>query len=496
MQQQPTQTGQWSIPGPPQYEFHPHPPIPPMPQLSAVPSRLRPYPPEVDMFLYQQYLHSIYGAPHLVPPPYHFNGYPPAFQGMGIPPCYPYAPPMVPYLYNQQLQQGPVQQTPAVPAEESAVEREVVDLTADDAPTGPPCYPYAPPSSYNQQLEQGPVQQTSAAAAEESAFEYGEYEVIDLTDNDAPAASPCYPYATPVVSSSHNQQLEQGLVQQTPVAAAEESAVKRGKRKAVNLNDDDAPVAPSYPSVPLTVQTSHNQQLEQGPRQQTPVVAAEESAVKLGKRKAVDNGGDTPPQKKQKIHPRICPTDFELVEYRGEARYKCRLPQCENVASVQQASLQDHINSNQHKRGRARFPSQECDEVVSYGDSNVGESCSKNLQEVVKVKVSQGPHEGATSNKPVGYVPNSLDETIDTAWVEEVLQHFETAAHPAPGDQLEEPVNSLDDTGWVADVLEFFNIATHSTPVEQLEEPANSLDNTIDTVWVAEVLQYFQIVAH
>ncbi|KAG2075361.1 hypothetical protein BDR04DRAFT_1228712 [Suillus decipiens] len=535
-----TQTGQWSIPGPPQHGLNPYPPIP---QLSAVPSRLRPYPPEVDMFLYQQYLHAVYGAPQPVLPPYHFNGYPPASQGMGIPPCYPYAPPMVPrldnqqleqgpvhqtpatateesavrremvdctdngapaispcypyaptmvpHLYNQQLEQGPVHQTPAIATEESAVRRKMVDFTDNGAPAISPCYPYAPPFSYIQELEQGPVQQTSAAAAEESAFDHGEYEVIEY-DDDGSAPSPCYPYATPIVSSSYNQQPEQGPVQKTPVAAAEESTVKHGKRKAANLNDDDAAVAPpSYPSVPLTVQSSHNQQLEQGPGQQTPVVAAKESAVRSGKRKAVDLGNTSSP-KKQRIHPLIHP-DFDVVEYRGEARYKCRLPQCENVASVLQAGLRDHINSNQHKRGSARFLFQERDEV----DSNVDESCSENQQEANEV--SQGTYEGATSNEPVGFVSNSLDETIDTAWAQEVLQCFEAAAHWAPGNQLEEPVNSLDDSidsGWVAEVLEYFKIATHSVPGEQLEEPVNSFDNTIDTVWVAEMLQDLKTAAH
>ncbi|KAG1899997.1 uncharacterized protein F5891DRAFT_1189080 [Suillus fuscotomentosus] len=159
-----------------------------------VPSRFRPYPPEVYVYCYQQYLHAtgqVPGPPNLVPPPpphpHHLGGYPPAFQGMGVPPA---------------------------------------------------------------------------------------------------AALLQHPSAPPSAQPSHHTHSEQGPEEQAPVADAEESAVKRGKRKAVDLDDDDAP-----------------------------------------------------PRKKQTIHPLVDYPDFELVQNNGEVRYRCCLPQCENVPAVPRAGI-------------------------------------------------------------------------------------------------------------------------------------------------------------
>ncbi|KAG2752614.1 hypothetical protein P692DRAFT_20682523, partial [Suillus brevipes Sb2] len=169
MHQQPTQTGQWPIPGPPQHGHHPY---PPMPQSSSVPSHVRPYPPDPHAHLDNQFAHAdhpVYGAPYPVHPPQHWGGYPPASQGVGVPLApapahlsYPSAPPSMQYFYNQHRTQGLGQQAPA------------------------------PPS---------------------------------------------YPAASPLAQTYHHH-TQQGLGQQ-PIVAAEESAVKRGKRKAVDL--DDAP---------------------------------------------------------------------------------------------------------------------------------------------------------------------------------------------------------------------------------------------------------------
>jgi hypothetical protein len=104
----------------------------------------------------------------------------------------------------------------------------------------------------------------------------------------------------------YNQYTQQGLGQPPPVVAAEESAVKRGKRKAVDL-DDTRPLknqAIQDPAASPFVQP-YNHGLGQLP----PVVAAEESAVKRGKRKAVDLD-DTRPTKKQAIQPPVDYFDF------------------------------------------------------------------------------------------------------------------------------------------------------------------------------------------
>jgi hypothetical protein len=147
MPQQPTQTGQWPIPGPPQ---------PP-----SVPSRVRPYPVDLQTHLYNQFAPEAH--PYPVPPPQHWGGYP---QGVGVPPAqaqrfYPSAPPSVQPFYNQYPAQGLGPQVPVLPV---------------------------------------------------------------------------YSAASPLVQPYY-QHTQQGLGQPPPVVAAEESAVKRGKRKAVDVDD-------------------------------------------------------------------------------------------------------------------------------------------------------------------------------------------------------------------------------------------------------------------
>jgi hypothetical protein len=71
-----------------------------------------------------------------------------------------------------------------------------------------------------------------------------------------------------------------------------------------------APAPPSYPAASPLAQTYHHH-TQQGLGQQ-PIVAAEESAVKRGKRKAVDLD-DAPPSKRQAIQPRI--DDFVSAFY-------------------------------------------------------------------------------------------------------------------------------------------------------------------------------------
>ncbi|KAG1807279.1 uncharacterized protein BJ212DRAFT_756594 [Suillus subaureus] len=238
---------------------------------------------------------------------------------------------------------------------------------------------------------------------------------------------------------------------------------------------------PSYPSAPPLAQPSYNQHLEQVPEQRVPeqqapekpasVAAAEESVVKRGKRKAVDlDDDDAPPQKKQMVHALLYHPDFELVESNGEARYKCCLPQCENVAAVRQAGIQGHIRSKRHQKAGVRFQSPVCNEAVSRMDpSNISRSCSKNQQEANEV--SQRPCEGPTSSQPFEYFSNNFEETTDFT----------------PGEPLQEPVNSLDktvDSAWDEQVNEFFSIinkAAESTSGEQLEEAVNNFEGTADS---------------
>ncbi|KAG1811633.1 hypothetical protein EV424DRAFT_121516 [Suillus variegatus] len=258
---QQAQTGQMPVlvPGPPQPGFYPYPSM--MPQPPLVPSRFRPYPPEVYVYCYQQYLTGqVPGPPNPVPPPppppHHLGGYPPAFQGMGVP----------------------------------------------------------------------------------------------------PAAAPLqHPSAPPLAHPSHDTHLEQGPEEQGPVADAEESTVKRGKRKAVDLDDDEAP-----------------------------------------------------PRKKQTIHPLVDYPDFELVENNGEVRYKCCLSQCENVPAVPRTGIEDHIKWKRHPQVRSRSPSLEYYEAVNDGDFS---NSSNNQQETYGIL--QGTYEGSTSNEPFGSFSNGFEETAD-----------------------------------------------------------------------------------
>ncbi|KAG2049998.1 hypothetical protein BDR06DRAFT_679619 [Suillus hirtellus] len=316
MYQQPAQTGQMpvSVPGPPQLGFNPYPPMMPRPLL--VPSRFRPYPPEVYVYCYQQYLHAtgqVPGQPNPVPPPppppHHLGGYPPAFQGMGVPPA---------------------------------------------------------------------------------------------------AAPPQHPSAPPLAQPSHDTHLQQGPEEQAPVADAEESAVKRGKRKAMDLDDDDAP-----------------------------------------------------PRKKQTLvdHP-----GFELVETNGEVRYKCCLSQCENVPAVPRAGIQDHIKK--HPQVRSRSPSPEYYEAVIDGDFS--NSYSNNQQEIYGI--SQGTCEGSTSSEPFKPFSNSFEEALDLT----------------SSESLETSDNSLDETtnsGWDEGFNDFFDIEAACEPVfgEQIEESVNNPEETIDS---------------
>ncbi|KAG2047736.1 hypothetical protein BDR06DRAFT_69591 [Suillus hirtellus] len=124
-----------------------------------------------------------------------------------------------------------------------------------------------------------------------------------------------------------------------------------------------------HPSAPPLAQPSHDTHLEQGPEEQAPVADAEESAVKRGKRKAVDlDDDDAPPRRKQTIHPLVDYPDFELVQYNGGVRYKCCLSQCENIFVVPRAGIEDHIRWKRHPQVRSRSPSLEYYEAINDGD--------------------------------------------------------------------------------------------------------------------------------
>ncbi|KAG2119932.1 uncharacterized protein F5147DRAFT_125588 [Suillus discolor] len=354
MYQQQNQMGQMPGPGPgpPQPGFHPYPPM--MPQPPLVPSRFRPYPPEVYVYCYQQYLHAtgqVPGPPNPVPPPppppHHLGGYPPAFQGMGVPPA---------------------------------------------------------------------------------------------------AAPPQYPSAPPLAQPSHDTHLEQGLEEQAPVADAEESAVKRGKRKAADLDDDDAP-----------------------------------------------------PRKKQTISPLVDYPDFELVQNNGEVRYKCCLSQCENVPAVPRAGIQDHIKSKKHPQVRSRSPSLEYYEAVNDGDfSNIGDSCSNNQQETYGI--SQGTCEETTdltSSESLETSDNSLDETTDSGWDEGFNDFFdiEAACEPVFGEQIEESINNPEETIDSASSSLDDNLygTVDSASDEQLEESTDSAEKSVhemDNMSSEELLEY------
>ncbi|KAG1764736.1 hypothetical protein EDD22DRAFT_441505 [Suillus occidentalis] len=254
MPQQPTQTGQWPIPGPPQ---------PP-----SVPSRVRPYPVDLQTHLYNQFAPEAH--PYPVPPPQHWGGYP---QGVGVPPAqaqrfYPSAPPSVQPFYNQYPAQGLGPQVPV-----------------------PPVY--------------------SAAS---------------------PLVQPYY------------QHTQQGLGQPPPVVAAEESAVKRGKRKAVDVDD-------------------------------------------------------ARPLKKQAIKPFVNDVGF------------------------------GHIESTQHQNYMAQFPFPDSDKVISRGDSsNIGGSPSKTQEEAV----AEVPCEGSPSSMLLEFFPDIFE---GYNW---------TSSEP-----LEEPLNSFDQSEFV-----------------------------------------------
>ncbi|KAG2087451.1 uncharacterized protein F5147DRAFT_66539 [Suillus discolor] len=354
MYQQRNQMGQMPGPGPgpPQPGFHPYPPM--MPQPPLVPSRFRPYPPEVYVYCYQQYLHAtgqVPGPPNPVPPspppPHHLGGYPPAFQGMGAPPA---------------------------------------------------------------------------------------------------AAPPQHPSAPPLAQPSHDTHLEQGPEEQASVADAEESTVKRGKRKAVDLDDDDAP-----------------------------------------------------PRKKQTFPPLVDYPDFELVQNNGEVRYKCCLSQCENVPAVPRAGIQDHIKSKNHPQVRSRSPSLEYYEPVNDGDfSNIGDSCFNNQQETYGI--SQETCEETTdltSSESLETSDNSLDETTSSGWEEEFNDFFdiEAACEPVSGEQIEESVNNPEETidsasGSLDDDLYG---TVDSASDEQLEESTDSPEKSVhemDNMTSEELLEY------
>ncbi|KAG1902285.1 uncharacterized protein F5891DRAFT_1025672 [Suillus fuscotomentosus] len=224
-----------------------------------------------------------------------------------------------------------------------------------------------------------------------------------------------------------------------------------------------------HPSAPPLAQPSHDTHSEQGPEEQAPVADAEESAVKRGKRKAVDlDDDDAPPRKKQTLvdHP-----DFELVENNGEVRYKCCLSQCENVPAVPRAGIQDHIKSKKHPQVRSRSPSLEYYEAVNDGDFlNIGESYSNNQQETYGI--SQGTCEDTTdltSSESLETSDNSLDETTNSGWDEGFNDFFdiEAACEPVSGEQIEESVNNPEET-------------INSASDERLDEFANSLEKNFE----------------
>ncbi|KAG1762994.1 hypothetical protein EV702DRAFT_1283736 [Suillus placidus] len=403
MQQQPAQTGQSSIPAPPQYGLHPY---PQMPQPPLAPSRHRPYPPELYTYLYQQFARSAYpayGAPYPVPPQ-NGGGYPPAFPGTGVP------------------------------------------AAAAPAAAALPSHPSAPSlvqPSRNQHSEQALGQQQTPAAA-----------------------PPSYPFAPSLIQPSHNQHSEQGLgQQQTPAAAL-----------------------PSYPFAPSLVEPSHNQHSEQGlGQQQTPVAAAGQSAVRRGKRKAVDLDDDAPPQKKQSVHP--FHPDFELVQNNGELRYKCRLPQCENVAAVLYVSIQGHIKSKRHQKSRVWLPSQDCDKAVSHGDDSthddtvLAEQWKQFIQNIEQMADS-------TSSGLLAESLDSLEETVDSASgepLEKLVNSLEETIDSASGAQLDQSVNSLEETvdsasgGQSEDFINTVGETIDSASGGQSEDFINSVGETVDS---------------
>ncbi|KAG1897734.1 uncharacterized protein F5891DRAFT_1047223 [Suillus fuscotomentosus] len=228
-----------------------------------------------------------------------------------------------------------------------------------------------------------------------------------------------------------------------------------------------AAAPPQHPSAPPSAQPFHHTHSEQGPEEQAQVADAEESAVKRGKRKAVDlDDNDAPPRKKQTVHPLVDYLDFELVENNGEVRYKCCLSQCENVPAVPRAGIEDHTKWKRHPQVRSRSPSLEYYEAENDGDFS--NSCSNNQQETYGIL--QKTCEGSTSNELFGSFSNGFEETADLT----------------SSESLEKSDNSLDETtdsGWDEGFNDFFDIEAACEPVsgEQIEESVNNPEETIDS---------------
>ncbi|KAG1735657.1 hypothetical protein EDD22DRAFT_1010689 [Suillus occidentalis] len=151
-----------------------------------------------------------------------------------------------------------------------------------------------------------------------------------------------------------------------------------------------APAPPVYPATSPWVQTYHPH-TQQGLGQQLPVVAAAESAVKRGKRKAVDSD-DAPPSKRQAIQPRV--DDFNIIPINGSI-----------------------------SRG---------------GSSNIGGSLSKTQEDAF----AQVSCEASTSNSPLEFFADSFEDNdltssgpleepvknldqAELAWAEEVKEFFD-----------------------------------------------------------------------
>ncbi|KAG1753088.1 hypothetical protein EDD22DRAFT_972476 [Suillus occidentalis] len=416
-----TQKDKCPIPGPSQQGQYPY-PYPQMLQPPSVPSHLGPYSLDPYMHPYTQFAlaaHPVYGALYPFTLPQHWGGYYHASQGVGVPlapaqPSYPSTPSSVQSFYYQHPAQGPGQQAPLLP-------------------------------SY------------------------------------------------PAASQYHGQ----GLGQQ-------------------------APAPPSYPSASASV-PPYNQHDQEGLGQQTPVVAVKESAVKRGKRKAVDLDDALPP-KKQAIQPLDDDTNFGRILINGKVHYTCLMLLCKNVPAVRLVVLQGYVESRQHQNGRAQSPSPNCDTTVCHGDSsNIGGSSSKAQEEAVVQVLYEGSNKGGSSSKTqeeavvqvphegsnisgssskvqeeaVDQVPHEASKTPSEFFLDSFEDSDCTSSEP-----LEEPVNSLEQTKLAyneqllkfsdidkaADVasgqqLEVVNIpqeTDNSASGERSQEPVNSPDKTGD----------------
>ncbi|KIK42202.1 hypothetical protein CY34DRAFT_157922 [Suillus luteus UH-Slu-Lm8-n1] len=153
-----------------------------------------------------------------------------------------------------------------------------------------------------------------------------------------------------------------------------------------------------YPSAPPSVQPLYNQYPTQGLVQPPPVAAAEESAVKRGKRKAADLD-DVRPLKKPAVQPLVNNSGFGYIEL------------------------------TQHQNYMAQFPFPDSDKVISRGDSsNIDGSPSKTQEEAV----AEVPCEGSPSSMLLEFFPDIFE---GYNW---------TSSEP-----LEEPVNSFDHSEFV-----------------------------------------------